>query len=98
MNIKTGDKAVCIDDRWTTERFCDFDFPNGLPVAGMVYLVTGTDRHNGAAAVLLLGFPAILCCEQKDWGYYAWRFRRVEEASISERPAVGEREEKRYEQ
>lgn len=79
MNFNTGDKVVCIDDRWTTERFSDFDFPNGLPVAGRVYVVAGTDRHKEADAILILGLPAILCCEMRDWGYYAWRFRHLGE-------------------
>lgn len=84
-DMRIGEKVVCADDIWDVSRFERFYFPNGLPVKGKTYVVRGIDRHNGIDALLLTGFPAILCETNSDWGFIASRFRSLSEVKSQNR-------------
>ncbi len=77
--IQQGESVVCVNARWDTSRFSEFDFPNGLPVEGKTYRVIGIVTRAGKRGLVLLGYPCIYLKGGYENGFYDWRFRRWSE-------------------
>ena len=75
-NWKAGDKAVRVEAAQAIDVH-GLVTPNGKAnVIGNVYLVGGVDSHDGMEALLIAGYP-VLDETGADWGWPAWKYRKV---------------------
>lgn len=76
MSFNISDKVVCVDDKNWRHQHLDIEQPNGLPVKGCVYCVSGM---RNSEAVTLVGLPGIHRPTGIDIGYMPSRFRLLSE-------------------
>lgn len=88
MNFQVSDKVVCVDDDFnvTGEEF--WTRPNGKPKKDTVYVVSRVvylkcifegARHENLPMLVIVGLPSICSWTNKDDGFVARRFRKLDE-------------------
>lgn len=79
--MKTGDKVVCVDDNFGEDQEVLPEIFNEIPVKGQVYVIreVTTSAATMKPKLLLIGIVGKISRWGVEFGWMAWRFRKLDE-------------------